>query len=101
MKEPKTTQEFDKWQQLEVNDVIIYNYDPDDANTDFIAVIRSKTDTEVHFDDIHSLGSEDAQFEEKITVTTSNVDIFVFKQFLYNQPTIIELISAKYPEYFL
>jgi len=93
--------EFDKWQQLAVNDVIIYRYDPDDDNTDFIAVIRSKTDTEVQFDDIHSLGSLEAQFEDKITVNAANVDIFVFKRFLFNQPSIIDMVSSKYPEYFL
>jgi len=91
---------FKKWQDLKVGDVVLYRYDPKDSDVLFIACITEKTEEKVEFYDIHSF-SEYLEPEPEVFVNAVNEDHFILERVLMQAPSILSVVKTRFPELFL
>jgi len=93
--------EFKRWTQAKVNDVVVYNYDPEEDNTNYIGLIKNISQEGVYIDDLYCIENKDENIEEQILINETNVDIFILVKVLYNHKPLLETIQEDYPEFFL
>ena len=90
---------FKKWLDLKVGDVVLYRYD-DEEDVLFIACITEKTEKEIRFYDVHSF-SENLEPESDVYVNAVNEDKFILERVLMQAPSILSVVKEKFPELFL
>jgi len=91
---------FKKWQNLKVGDVVLYRYDPKGDDILFIACITEKSDKKIHFYDVHSF-SENLEPEPDVFVNEQNQDHFILERVLMQAPSILSVVKTRFPELFL
>ena len=91
---------FKKWLDLKVGNVVLYRYDPKDSDVLFIACITEKTEKKIHFYDVHSF-SENLEPESDVFVNAANQDKFILEIVLMHAPSILSVVKEKFPELFL
>jgi len=86
-----------RFEDLVENDVILFEYrdEPDDEPSLIFARVNRKDDFETWFKDVYC---KDINLSTTEYQADSN---YIFKNFLFNQPNIVDKIKQEYPEYFL
>jgi len=90
-----------KWEELEVGDVFVYVFEDNNSVGKFIGIISKTNHTTLEYDDIKKIsGNSELGSEVELTFgDNTQMEDFIFKEFLFKADTYPNQLVRHCPEY--